>query len=125
MKVSSIKVIHESPVATHEYEHMFQEPNKTTVLVESDRGPSKKVVQKVNSSSNLFRGHSDNSHREAKIKPKPANAGAHLSLSYNSRSETPILGNLVPDTHGTKKSFISHDRKDGVICVNVDRVRRN
>jgi hypothetical protein len=64
MEVSSIKMIHKGPVATDKYEHMFQKPNETAVLVEGDRGPSENVFQEVDSSSNLFRGHSDNTHRE-------------------------------------------------------------
>jgi hypothetical protein len=120
MEVSSIKMIHEGPVATDKYEHMFQKPNKTTALVEGDRGPSENVVRKVNSSSNLFRGHSDYTHREVEIEPEPTDTRAHLSLSSNSRSKTPVCSNFVPNTHGTKKSIISNDRKDGVICVNQD-----
>ena len=99
---------------------MFQKPNKTAVLVEGDRGPSENAVQKVNGSSNLFRGHSNNTHREVEIEPKPADTWAHLSFSGNSRSKTPIRSNFVPNTHSTKKSIISNDRKDGVVCVNVD-----
>jgi hypothetical protein len=120
MEVSSIKVIHEGPVATDKYEHMFQKPNKTAVLVEGDRGSSENAVQKVNSSSNLFRGHSDDTHREVEIEPKPADTRAHLSLSSNSRSKTPIRSNFVPNAHDTKKSIISNHGKDGVICVDVD-----
>jgi hypothetical protein len=90
MEVSSIKVIHKGSVSTNKYEHMFQKPNKTAVLVKSDGGPSENAVQQVNSSSNFLRSHSDDTHREVEIESKPTNTRAHLSLSSNSCSKTPI-----------------------------------
>jgi negative regulator of sigma E activity len=90
MEVSSIKVIHKGSVSTDKYEHVFQKPNETAVLVKSDGGPSENAVQQVNSSSNFLRGHSDDTHREVKVEPKPTNARAYLSLTSNSCSKPPI-----------------------------------
>jgi hypothetical protein len=90
MEVSSIKMIHISSVSTNKYEHMFQKPNETAVLVKSDGSPSKNAIQQINGSSDFLRGHSDDTHGKVKIESKPTNTRTHLAFSSNSSPKTPI-----------------------------------
>jgi hypothetical protein len=119
MEVPSIKMIHIGSVSTDKYEHVFQKPNETAVLVKGDSGPSEDAIQEVNSSSNFLGGYSDDTHRKVEVESKPTNARAHLSLTSNSCSKPPFRSNLVPKTHRAKKSIVSDYREDGVIGVDM------